>query len=65
MVVVAEGLSGMQGIGYLIFRAQALLLTDQLLVCMVVIGLVGFIIDRGVLLLERYLLRWKQGFEGT
>ena len=65
MVVVAEGLSGMQGIGYLIFRAQALLMTDQLLVCMVVIGLVGFIIDRGVLLLERYLLRWKQGFEGT
>jgi len=65
MVVVAEGLSGMQGIGYLIFRAQALLLTDQLLVCMVVIGLVGFIIDRGVLLLERHLLRWKQGFEGN
>jgi sulfonate transport system permease protein len=64
MVVVAEGLSGMQGIGYLIFRAQALLLTDQLLVCMVVIGLVGFVIDRGVLLLERHLLRWKQGFEG-
>jgi sulfonate transport system permease protein len=64
MVVVAEGLSGMQGIGYLIFRAQALLLTDQLLVCMVVIGLVGFAIDRGVLLLERYLLRWKQSFEG-
>jgi sulfonate transport system permease protein len=65
MVVVAEGLSGMQGIGYLIFRAQALLLTDQLLVCMVVIGLVGFVIDRGVLLLERHLLRWKQGFEGN
>ncbi|HEY0181364.1 MAG TPA: ABC transporter permease [Rhodopila sp.] len=65
MVVVAEGLSGMQGIGYLIFRAQALLLTDQLLVCMVVIGLVGFVIDRGVVLLERYLLRWKQGFEGN
>jgi sulfonate transport system permease protein len=64
MVVVAEGLSGMQGIGYLIFRAQALLLTDQLLVCMVVIGLVGFVIDRAMLLLERYLLRWKQGFEG-
>jgi Binding-protein-dependent transport system inner membrane component len=28
MVVIAEGLSGMQGLGYLIFRAQALLLTD-------------------------------------
>lgn len=33
LVVVAEGLSGMEGIGYLIFRAQSLLLTDQLLVC--------------------------------
>jgi sulfonate transport system permease protein len=64
MVVVAEGLSGMQGIGYLIFRAQALLLTDQLLVCMVVIGLVGFTIDRGVLVVERHLLRWQQGFDG-
>ncbi len=64
MVVVAEGLSGMQGIGYLIFRAQALMLTDQLLVCMVVIGLVGFAIDRAMQALEHHLLRWKQGFTG-
>ena len=64
LIVVAEGLSGMQGIGYLIFRAQALLMTDQLLVCMVVIGLVGFAIDRALRLLERRLLRWKQGFAG-
>lgn len=64
LVVVAEGLSGMTGIGFLIFRAQALLMTDQLLVCMVVIGLIGFLIDFGVRRLERWLLRWKQGFEG-
>ena len=64
LIVVAEGLSGMQGVGYLIFRAQALLMTDQLLVCMVVIGLVGFAIDRSLRLLERRLLRWKQGFAG-
>ncbi|MEZ2410377.1 ABC transporter permease [Bosea sp. RCC_152_1] len=64
LVVVAEGLSGMQGLGFLIFRAQGLLLTDQLLVCMVVIGLVGFIIDRGMFLLQRHVLRWKQGFDG-
>ncbi|CAH2599939.1 ABC transporter permease [Rhodovastum atsumiense] len=64
LIVVAEGLSGMQGIGYLIFRAQALLMTDQLLVCMVVIGLVGFTIDRLLRLLERRLLRWQQGFPG-
>lgn len=64
LVVVAEGLSGLEGIGYLIFRAQGLLMTDQLVVCMVIIGVVGFTIDRIMLALQRYVLRWKQGFEG-
>jgi sulfonate transport system permease protein len=64
LVVVAEGLSGLEGLGFLIFRAQGLLLTDQLLVCMVVIGLVGFAIDRSMYLLQRRVLRWKQGYEG-
>jgi len=63
LVVVAEGLSGMTGIGFLIFRAQALLMTDQLLVCMVVIGLIGFGIDYGMRRLERRLLRWKPAFQ--
>lgn len=64
LVVTAEGLSGQEGLGYLIFRAQNLLMTDQLIVCMVIIGLVGFIIDRLMLLLQTYVLRWKQGYEG-
>ncbi|MFT0861359.1 ABC transporter permease [Ancylobacter sp. G4_0304] len=64
LVVTAEGLSGQEGLGYLIFRAQNLLLTDQLIVCMVIIGLVGFTIDRLMLLLQKFVLRWKQGFEG-
>jgi sulfonate transport system permease protein len=64
MVVIAEGLSGLEGLGFLIFRAQGLLLTDQLVVCMIIIGLVGFTIDRIMYLAQRRLLRWKQGFEG-
>lgn len=64
LVVVAEGLSGMQGLGFLIFRAQGLLLTDQLMVCMVIIGVVGFAIDRLMFAIQRSLLRWKQGYEG-
>jgi sulfonate transport system permease protein len=64
LVVTAEGLSGQSGLGYLIFRAQSLLITDQLIVCMVIIGLVGFTIDRLMLLLQRFVLRWKQGFDG-
>lgn len=63
-IVIAEGLSGMIGVGYLIFRAQALLMTDQLLVCMVVIGVVGYLIDRGMRTFERYMLRWRQGYAG-
>ncbi|MDR1425246.1 MAG: ABC transporter permease [Azoarcus sp.] len=64
LVVVAEGLSGLEGLGFLIFRAQGLLLTDQLLVCMALIGVVGFGIDRSMLVLQRRLLRWKAGFDG-
>ena len=59
MVVVAEGLAGQEGIGFLIFRAQSLLMTDQLLVCMVTIGLVGFVIDRGMYAIQRRALKWK------
>ena len=64
LVVVAGGRSGLEGRGFLIFRAQGLLTTDQLLVCMVIIGLVGFAIDRGMFLLQRRVLSWKQGFDG-
>ncbi|PLZ00614.1 ABC transporter permease [Burkholderia sp. WAC0059] len=59
MVVVAEGLAGQEGIGFLIFRAQSLLMTDQLLVCMATIGVVGFLIDRGMYAIQRHALRWK------
>lgn len=58
------GLSGLEGLGFLIFRAQGLLLTDQLLVCMVIIGLVGFAIDRSMFLAQKRVLKWKQGYDG-
>jgi sulfonate transport system permease protein len=64
LVVVAEGLSGLAGLGFLIFRAQGLLLTDQLVVCMVIIGVIGFLIDRGMYKVQKHILRWKQGYEG-
>lgn len=64
LVVVAEMLSGRAGLGYLIFRAQELLVTDELVVVMLVIGAVGFAIDRSLRRLERRLLRWKEGYAG-
>jgi sulfonate transport system permease protein len=63
IVVVAEGLSGLEGLGFLIFRAQQLLMTDQLLVCMVLIGVIGFVIDRAMFKTQQRLLRWKVGFD--
>lgn len=58
-VVAAEMLSGLQGLGFLVWRAQELLLTDQLFVSIGIIGLFGFLLDRALLRLERRLLRWR------
>ncbi|MDR1709317.1 MAG: ABC transporter permease [Candidatus Accumulibacter sp.] len=65
LVVVAEGISGLEGLGFLIFRAQNLLMTDQLLVCMVLIGVVGYALDRLLYMAQRHLLRWQRGFGGA
>jgi sulfonate transport system permease protein len=64
LVVIAEGISGLEGLGFLIFRAQNLLMTDQLLVCMALIGLIGYALDRLLYLAQRRLLRWQRGFGG-
>jgi sulfonate transport system permease protein len=64
LVVVAEMLSGRAGLGYLIFRAQELLTTDALVVVMLIIGAVGFTLDRALRGVERRLLRWKEGYQG-
>jgi len=64
MIIAAEMLGGRHGLGYLLTRAQELLLTDQLLLVIVIIGLIGFSVDVGLRRLERRLLRWKRGFEG-
>jgi sulfonate transport system permease protein len=64
MLIAAEMLSGQYGLGFLLARAQELLLTKQLFVVIVIIGLVGFAVDYALRMLEARLLRWKQGFEG-
>lgn len=59
MIVAAEMLSGLRGLGYLLQRAQELLLPEQLFVVMAIIGLVGFFIDLILRKIENCLLRWK------
>jgi sulfonate transport system permease protein len=64
MIIAAEMLGSRRGLGYLLMRSQELLLTDQLFLVIVIIGLIGFVVDVGLRRLERRLLRWKRGFEG-
>ncbi|MDR1191095.1 MAG: ABC transporter permease [Verrucomicrobiales bacterium] len=63
-IILAEMLGGRQGLGYLLTRAQELLLTSQLFVVIVIIGAVGLLIDKGLRRVEARLLHWKKGFEG-
>jgi sulfonate transport system permease protein len=63
-VIAAEMLGGGYGLGYQLMRSQELLLTDQLFVIIVIIGVVGFAVDVGLRKIENNLLRWKKGFEG-
>lgn len=54
VVIVAAEMVGMRsGLGYLIMDARNFLRTDFVMAGMVVIGLIGFIIDRGMLYMER------------
>ncbi len=61
MIVAAEMLSGRKGLGFLLLQAQDLLMTDQVFVVIVVIGLVGYLIDLLLKRVERKLVRWKHG----
>ncbi|EIQ01682.1 ABC-type nitrate/sulfonate/bicarbonate transport system, permease component [Opitutaceae bacterium TAV1] len=64
MIIAAEMLSGHEGLGYLIQRAQDLLFTDQMFVAIFVIAAFGLGLDLILRRIERRLLRWKQGYVG-
>lgn len=61
VLVFAEMLGGAgKGIGYLLIRAQELLFTEQLFAIIVIIGVIGFLIDQLLQLMQRKLLWWKK-----
>ncbi|MEI7812686.1 MAG: ABC transporter permease [Ignavibacteria bacterium] len=60
LIVAAEMMGGAKGLGYLLIRAQELLMIDQLFAVLFVIGAIGFFIDSGLRFIERKVLRWKR-----
>ncbi|HUA54861.1 MAG TPA: ABC transporter permease [Candidatus Sulfotelmatobacter sp.] len=57
-IVAAELIASSSGLGYMISYYREVLRSDLILVGMLTIGLIGFVMDRGLLWLERRLLPW-------
>jgi len=57
-LLAVELLASSEGIGYLMVWARQLFMLDIVFVCIVVIGLIGLVMDRGIGLLDRKLVHW-------
>ena len=58
LVVVAELLAAPEGLGKRILLAQKFLKTDEIFACLIVLGLIGFMLDLFFRLLLRLSCRW-------
>jgi ABC-type nitrate/sulfonate/bicarbonate transport system permease component len=62
-IVAAELIASSSGLGFMINYYRELLRSDLILVGMLSIGIIGFVMDRGLLWLERRLLPWRVALE--
>ncbi len=60
-LVAAEMIGSNKGLGYLIWTMQQVGWTGAVIASMLVIGLIGFFVSYVLLMVERRLLRWRQG----
>jgi ABC-type nitrate/sulfonate/bicarbonate transport system permease component len=65
VIVGAEMIGTIQGLGALIMEARTFYRSDITMVGMLLIGLLGLGIAAGLGRLERVLLPWQQGLEGV
>lgn len=65
ILIVAEQINARSGLGYLINDARVWRRTDIIVLALVLYGLLGLGADAIVRFLERRLLSWRQGFEGS
>lgn len=59
-LVVLEQINATSGLGYMMYQATNYGQTDIICVGLVIYGIFGFLSDRGVRLLERRVLSWRQ-----
>ncbi|WP_313295454.1 ABC transporter permease [Pseudomonas sp.] len=63
-LLAVELLASSEGIGYLMVWGRQLFMLDLVLLCILVIGLVGALLERGFSALEKRLLHWPQPATG-
>jgi len=59
VLVAAELLGSSSGLGWLIMDSREHFFTDRIMVGIVTLGVVGYLINRGLLIAERLLVRWR------
>ncbi len=66
LIVGAELIAASEGLGWLIWDARFHFMGDRILVGMIAIGVVGFLLNRLIVVVEQRLLRWRnvEGDEG-
>ena len=60
-VMAAEMVAVRRGLGYMMIQARNLFQTDTVLVGMVTVGVMGWLLDLLLRMLERRMLRWREG----
>jgi sulfonate transport system permease protein len=65
VLVVSEQINATSGLGFLAMQGQMFLRPDLIVVALLVYGVLGFLSDAIVRLLERSALQWRSSFSGT
>jgi sulfonate transport system permease protein len=65
ILIFAEQINARSGLGYLLSLGRSTYRIDIIILALVIYGVLGFIADALVRLLERSLLSWRRGFGGT
>ncbi|MDB5807699.1 MAG: sulfonate transporter [Betaproteobacteria bacterium] len=59
-LVVVELLASSEGLGFMIVYGRQLFQLDLVLAAVVMVGIVGYLMDKGLALIETRLLRWRR-----
>lgn len=64
LLVVAEIIASSEGLGWLIWDSRNFSRPDDMIVGMIAVGILGKLSDQSLAALQRWLLRWRQNYQG-